>query len=386
MSQEEIINKRVGIIGGGQLGKMMILEAKKMDFEVIILDPSFDCPASSIADEQIIAQFDDKQAIKQLADKSDVITYEFEHINVEILKQLEEQSYQIYPTPTSLEVIQDKYQQKKKLMESDIPVPEFKQVNTVKEIKEVANQFGYPMMLKSCTGGYDGKGNALIRKENDVELAYQELGAGQQTLMVERFIPFTREISVIICRDTAGGSVVYPIAENKHQNSILIETKVPAQITEQIKSRAVELARQVIDLFAGVGIFCIEMFTTENGEVLINEIAPRPHNSGHYSIEGCITSQFEQHIRAITGLPLGPTNLLRPIVMRNLLGGKQEGQAVVDGIEQTLQVPETKVHIYGKRESYYERKMGHLTVMADDVEQAAERASKAEGLIQIRGE
>ncbi|MCK8816663.1 5-(carboxyamino)imidazole ribonucleotide synthase [Natroniella sulfidigena] len=385
MLQEEITNKRVGIIGGGQLGKMMILEAKKMDFEVIILDPSSDCPASSIADQQIVAQFDDQQAIKQLADQSDVVTYEFEHINVEILKRLEKQGYQTYPTPTSLEVIQDKYQQKKKLFTADLPVPEFKKVSTVKEIKEVADQFGYPVMLKSCTGGYDGKGNALINEEAEVESAYQELGEGQQPLMAEQFIPFTKEISVIICRDTAGKRVVYPIAENEHQNSILIETKVPAQITEEVKKEAIELARQVIDVFAGVGIFCIEMFTTENGEVLINEIAPRPHNSGHYSIEGGITSQFEQHIRAITGLPLGPTTLLRPIVMRNLLGGKQEGQAVVDGIEDALQVPETKVHIYGKQESYYERKMGHLTVMADDVEQAAERASKAESLIQIRG-
>ncbi|MCK8826876.1 5-(carboxyamino)imidazole ribonucleotide synthase [Natroniella acetigena] len=385
MSQEEITNKRVGIIGGGQLGKMMILEAKKMDFEVIILDPSSDCPASSIADQQIVAQFDDQQAIKQLADKSDVVTYEFEHINVEILKQLEEQGYQIYPTPTSLEVIQDKYQQKKKLMAADIPAPEFKKVSTVEEIKEVASQLDYPIMLKSCIGGYDGKGNALISEEAEVESAYQELGAGQRSLMAERFVSFTKEISVIICRDIAGKRVVYPIAENEHQNSILIETKVPAQITEQVKERAVELARQVIDVFTGVGIFCIEMFTTENGEVLINEIAPRPHNSGHYSIEGCITSQFEQHIRAVTGLPLGPTTLLRPIVMRNLLGGKQEGQTAVDGIEEALRIPETKVHIYGKRESYYERKMGHLTVMADDIEQAAERASKAEGLIQVRG-
>ncbi|WP_027339642.1 5-(carboxyamino)imidazole ribonucleotide synthase [Halonatronum saccharophilum] len=385
MEKAELLKQRIGIIGGGQLGKMMILEAKKMGFYVIILDPTPHCPASSIADEHIIAPFDDEEGIRELARRSDLLTYEFEHIGVSILKDLKEEGYQIYPSPESLEIIQNKYDQKKVLKKNQIPVPEFIQISNLDDIRAGAEKFSYPLMLKSCTGGYDGKGNYLIKDEEEIEKAYKQLGEGKVPLMAEAFVPFKKEISVIVVRGLDGEIEVYPVGENLHKDNILIETKVPAQISAQVEKRAMELAHRVIDIFAGVGIFCIEMFVSDNDRVLVNEIAPRPHNSGHYSIEGSITSQFENHIRAITSLPLGSTSLVKPTVMRNLLGeAGATGEAKVEGIIETLSLKNTKVHIYGKKVSKAQRKMGHLTTVANNIEGAAKEALKASELIRIK--
>ena len=379
----DLLKQKIGIIGGGQLGKMMILEAKKMDFEIVILDPTKHCPASSIADEHIVAAFDDQQALRKLAEKTDLITYEFEHIGVEILKDLEAEGYNIYPTPQSLEIIQNKYNQKELLKENDLPVPEYIKIEEKADIKQAVEQFAYPIMLKSCTGGYDGKGNALIRDKSDIEKAYQELGAGENLLMAEKFVPFDKEISVLVCRGLTGETKTYPIGENEHQESILVETKVPAEISKTVEKNAIELGKEVSDIFSAVGIFCIEMFVTEAGEVLINEIAPRPHNSGHYSIEGCITSQFENHIRAITNLPLGSTDLVKPSVMRNILGTAPQGEAQVVGTEELLKFSEAKLHVYGKKVARPGRKMGHLTVTANDLAEATQIALEGSKLVKI---
>jgi 5-(carboxyamino)imidazole ribonucleotide synthase len=378
--------QKIGIIGGGQLGKMMILEAKKMGFYVTILDPTKKCPADSIADEHLVADFDDRAAIRKLAAKSDLLTYEFEHIGVEVLKELENEGYKIYPTARSLEIIQNKYHQKTVLKQEKIAVPEFIKITNPADIKEAAQDFAYPLMLKSCTGGYDGKGNALIDSQVEVESAFQELRAGKTPLMVEKFIPFKKEISIIAARGLTGEMKVYPAGENEHRDNILYETKVPAEISAELESEAEELAREVLEVFSGVGIFCVEMFVTEDDQLLINEIAPRPHNSGHYTIEGCVTSQFEQHVRAITGLPLGDSTLVRPSVMRNILGSGEKGKAQIVGLEPALAVAGVKVHIYQKTISRPGRKMGHLTVTADSLELAAERALEASQLIEIKGE
>jgi len=377
--------QKIGIIGGGQLGKMMILEAKKMGFYITILDPTPECPADSIADEHIIADFNDKKAIRRLSKKSDLITYEFEHIDVKTLKELEAEGYKIYPTAKSLEIIQNKYHQKTVLKQSKIAVPDFIKVKNPDNILEAAEEFGYPLMLKSCTGGYDGKGNYLIESKEEVKEAFKELGEGKNLLMAEKHIDFKKEISIIAARSADGEMEVYPAGENKHQDNILYETKVPADISNKLEKKAEELAREVLKIFAGIGIFCVEMFLTADNELLINEIAPRPHNSGHYTIEGCVTSQFEQHIRAISELPLGNTQLLRPSVMRNILGTGSEGTAEVVGIESALAIKGVKVHIYNKKTARPGRKMGHLTVTADSLELAADRAVKAGKLIEIRG-
>ena len=377
--------QKIGIIGGGQLGKMMILEAKKMGFYVTILDPTKDCPADSIADEHLVADFADEEAIRKLAEKSDLVTYEFEHIGVKVLKELEKEGYKVYPTAHSLEIIQNKYEQKKVLEDNQIAVPEFIKVANVDDIKQASNKFGYPLMLKSCTGGYDGKGNAVIENENEIKSAFNELGAGENSLMVEEFIPFKKEISIIAGRGINGTMEVYPVGENDHRDNILYETKVPAEISLELKNKAEEFAKEVLKIFKGVGIFCVELFVTKDNELLVNEIAPRPHNSGHYTIEGCVTSQFEQHIRAITGLPLGDTTLIRPSVMRNILGKSEEGKANVVGLEEALKVKGAKVHIYDKKIARPGRKMGHLTVTADKLVKAADKAYHASELISIKG-
>ena len=385
MNYQDKTRQKIGIIGGGQLGKMMILEAKKLGFYVTILDPTKSCPADSIADEHIVADFDDSKAIRELAEKSDLITYEFEHIDVKVLKELESEDYKVYPTARSLEIIQNKYHQKTLLKENQIAVPDFIKVNEPEDIKDAGKEFGYPLMLKSCTGGYDGKGNAVINNEVEIDKALTELAGGKTPLMAERYIPFKKEISIIAARDLKGGMRVYPTGENDHQDNILFETRVPADISVELKNKAESLAKEVLEVFAGIGIFCVEMFVTENDQLLINEIAPRPHNSGHYTIEGCVTSQFEQHIRAITSLPLGDTGLLRPVVMRNILGSGNEGEAEIIGLESALEVKGVKVHIYQKTISRPGRKMGHLTVTADTLKIAAEQALKASQLIEIRG-
>ena len=385
MNKKDKSKQKIGIIGGGQLGKMMILEAKKMGFYVSILDPTKECPADSIADEHLVADFDDHQAIRELAEKTDLLTYEFEHIGVEILKKLEAEGYNIYPTAHSLEIIQNKFDQKTVLKNDGIAVPDFKKVANIKDIKNGAKEFGYPLMLKSCTGGYDGKGNYLINTEEEIKKAFNDLGAGEKPLMVERYIPFKKEISIIAARSLDGEMEVYPVGENDHKNNILYETKVPAEISDNLKNEAEDFAKEVLEVFEGVGIFCVEMFVTEDNELLVNEIAPRPHNSGHYSIEGCVTSQFEQHIRAIADLPLGDPSLIKPSVMRNILGSGKKGKAEVVGFESALEVKGAKVHIYNKKMARPGRKMGHLTVTADNLNEAAQKAYKASELIDIKG-
>ena len=376
---------KIGIIGGGQLGKMMTLEAKKMGLFVTVLDPALHCPSSSISDEHIIANFDDVGAIRELASKSDVLTYEFEHIDCKSLIELEGEGKKIYPTAKSLMIIRDKLTQKQALKEGSAPVGDFIKVGSIDDINRISLDYGFPFLLKTRTGGYDGKGNYLVKNAQEIETAYNVLGNGKLPLMAERFIDFEMEISVLACRTQKGETVVYPASQNNHENNILQETKVPANMSEQTEKEAIKAALLVMDVFKGVGMFCTEMFVLKNGSVLINEVAPRPHNSGHYSIEGCVTSQFENHIRAICDLPLGSTDLIRPSVMRNILGADtpNDGNAIVEGLQQALAVEGVKVHIYGKEKSKPQRKMGHLTVTAETLKLAEERANRAWSYIKI---
>lgn len=376
------LKKKIGIIGGGQLGKMMILDAKRLGFYVVTLDPTPNCPSHSISDEHIVAAFDDQAAISLLASKVDVITYEFEHIGVDALQKLEDTGHIVYPTVSSLRIIQNKFTQKEALLSKQIPVPAFKKVNSIEDIEKVGNEFSYPMMLKTCTGGYDGKGNAVIKDSSDIVNAFKALGEGKLPLMVEKFVPFSMEISVLACRGIDGNIVVYPVGENIHVDSILDETIVPARISETCTKKAMDVAREVMEVFAGVGMFCVEMFVTSDEQVLVNEVAPRPHNSGHYTIEGCLTSQFEQHIRAVTGLPFGDVSLRCPTVMRNLLG-EGDGITLVEGIEKVYERTNAKVHLYGKETVKPKRKMGHLTVCAKTIEEARREAKEAKDLIRI---
>ena len=373
------LNQKIGIIGGGQLGKMMIQEAKKLGLYITILDPTKDCPASSICDEHIVASFDDKDAIYSLANKSDVITYEFEHIDYKCLLELEEKGYKVYPSAKSLKIIQNKFTQKTKLKENNINIPDFHLVNNIEDIKNIAKEFSYPLILKSCTGGYDGKGNYVIKSEKDIEKGFNALNPNLNTqLMVERFVDFEMEVSVLACGSLNGDIKVYPVGNNIHIDNILHKTIVPANISEKSKDKALITAYEIIEIFNAVGMFCIEFFIKKDGDVLVNEIAPRPHNSGHYTIEGCVTSQFENHIRAILGLPLGSTSLLNPTVMINLLGEEgYKGDVLIDGVTDALNIENVAIHIYGKKQTVPKRKMGHLTCSMPSLTKAEENATKA---------
>ena len=382
-----IIEKRIGIVGGGQLGKMMILEAKRLGFYVAVLDPAADCPAHSVSDAHIVSGFDDHEGYFELAKQVDVITYEFEHINAEALEILESKGHLIYPSVKALKSIQNKYSQKKILNDGGIPVPRFAGVSGVPQILEYGKKerFGWPLMLKTTTGGYDGKGNALIRDEAEAGSAYEQLGGGANELMVEEFVAFDKEISVIACRGIDGTRVIYPVAENIHVNSILDTTIAPAGVSGAVIEKATSVADEVMEVFEGVGTFCIELFVTRDERIYVNEVAPRPHNSGHYTIEGCFANQFENHIRAIACLPLGSASLISPTVMVNLLG-ESDGAAKLVGLEQAYLDPNVHVHFYGKSESKAGRKMGHITVVDETIDGAVERAQKARRLVRVIGE
>lgn len=382
--EKNYLDTKIGIIGGGQLGQMMLLEAKKLGFYVTVLDPTPDCPAHSLCDEHIIADFDDKDAFFKLARLSDVITYEFEHINAEALLELEAAGHKVYPTAKSLQIIQDKLTQKWKMAENNLPVPDFMAISDKKDMEEAGRLYGYPYMLKARTGGYDGKGNAVVHSKMDIDNAFAALGSGSLKLMAEKMVDFRMETSVLACRSLNGDISVYPVGDNRHIDSILHETLVPANISKDATKKAMRAAKRVMEVFDGIGMFCVEMFITKDDDVLINEIAPRPHNSGHYTIEGCVTSQFENHIRAVAGLPLGDTSLIRPTVMINLLGDtRYSGPTVVRGLYDALSLSGVSVHIYGKKISKPKRKMGHITATADTLARAKDLAERAYGYMSI---
>lgn len=374
---------RIAVVGGGQLGKMMTTAAKQLGFHVTVLDPTPGSPAAQVADCQMVAAFDDGEAIRQLAAEADVITYEFEHIDSGTLIALEEGGFPVYPTPRILRVIQNKRLQKEALAAAGISVAPFMPVDGLQGAQEAAKQYGYPFLLKACTGGYDGKGNALVRDEGSLERALAQLSGCE--LMAEQFVPFSCEISVMVARSRDGAIKTYPLSENEHEDNILRRSIVPARVSPTAASRARDVAEAVMNLFAGVGIFCVEMFVTAEGEVLVNEVAPRPHNSGHYTIEACTTSQFEQQVRAITGLPLGEASLLTPVVMVNLLGEDgHAGPAVLEGCAKALALPGVHLHFYGKAMTAPKRKMGHFTVTAKSLEQALRIASEAAVYLKVR--
>ena len=377
--------KKIGIIGGGQLGKMMILDAKRLDYYFVILDPVKNCPAHGIANEHMIAAFDDVEAMLKLASMVDVITYEFEHISVLALQKMEAAGHLVYPSSETLLHIQNKYDQKKWLEQHNLPVPRFMKIESLEDLQKASETFGLPMLLKTCTGGYDGKGNALIKETADYESAYESLGAGKLPLMVEEFVPFEKEISVLACQSTCGDIRVFPIAENVHKDNILDETTVPAQISDAVKTKAMDIAKQSVKAFHAYGMLCIELFVTSAGDVLVNELAPRPHNSGHYTIEACVSSQYENHIRAILGLPLGDTSQIKPCAMKNLIGSSN-GQADLKGLEEAYQYENVKVHIYGKETVSVGRKMGHITAIDESVEEALSKVRLAHSKLRFSKE
>ena len=355
-----LMGKILGIIGGGQLGMMLTEAANNMKSEisnVIVLDPTKNCPASKVGAEQIVADFKDASAIKELAKKCDIITYEIESGDSQVLKSLEE-TCEINPSPETLEIIQDKLVQKRFLAKNDIPVAEFREITSKDELESKINEFGLPVLLKTRTGAYDGRGNFKISALDQIPEALQIFKG--QSLMIEKFVDFKMEVSVIASRSTSGEIRTYPLVENMHKDNILNMTIAPARTDETISKNAEKIAHKTMEVLHGAGVFGIEMFVTDDNQILINEIAPRVHNSGHHTLQSSTTSQFEQHLRAILGLELGDTKLIYPTIMYNILGPKDFiGRYKLPSID----LENTFLKMYGKLESKPQRKIGHVNLV-----------------------
>ncbi|HWY79599.1 MAG TPA: 5-(carboxyamino)imidazole ribonucleotide synthase [Candidatus Sulfotelmatobacter sp.] len=375
------MQKRIGIVGGGQLGRLIAIDAKKLGFTVNIIDPTPNSPAGQVADYQIVADYNDEKAIRELAKISDYLTFEIELANAEILDELSRKGLKINPSAKTLSIIKDKLVQKQFLKKAKIPVADFVEIDSKKEILQVAKKYGYPFLLKARFDAYDGRGNALITKESDIDNGVKKLQG--RKLYIEKFVPFIKELAVMVGRNTKNEIISYPVVETIHKNNILHLLVVPAPIDSKIQIKAQRLAEKVMRQLKGAGMFGIEMFLLEDGKILINEIAPRVHNSGHYTIEATETSQFEQHARAIADMPFGSTKLKTPAaVMINILG-ERDGKAKQKGVAEAGKIPGVTVHIYGKLQTRKERKMGHLTAIGETIEEALKKAKKARKLITI---
>lgn len=357
--------KTIGIIGGGQLGRMMAIAAKYMGYQICVLEPTPNCPTTQVADQQITAAYDDGEAVKQLVEASDVITYEFENVDLAAAKYIEEKG-KLPQGALALEVTQNREKEKTVIRDLGLPVPKFAIVTDEESCKAALETFDFPAVIKTCHGGYDGKGQLKLtsREQIDEAAAFAEK---HQHCIIEQWIPFDKEISVVFTRAQDGKMTFFPVSENDHRDHILYQTTVPARVSETVRETAVQAARKIADHLKIVGTFAIEMFV-RGDDIFINEMAPRPHNSGHYSIEACNVSQFAQHIRAVCGLPLIDIKLHQPAVMINVLGEDLE-----DVLQALPHAANGFVHLYGKDEAKAKRKMGHITFIGESLQAIEEQ-------------
>lgn len=371
MTRTFLPGSTIGVMGGGQLGRMFAIAARRMGYRVEIFTPEKNGPASQFADRTLEANYDDEVAVHRFCRRIDVLTFEFENIPAETIAWCT-RDVEVRPHGRVLEIAQHRLREKNFLRENGFPIPPFHTVRTAAELNAAVEEIGRDAILKTASFGYDGKGQQTI-SSRDLDEVWRARSA--EELILERAVDFEKEISVILARDPMGEIKVFPIAENVHRNHILDVTTVPAKTTGQTAGTAVALASAIAEKLDLVGLLAVEMFVDKNGEVLVNELAPRPHNSGHWSIEGCVTSQFEQHVRAVCGLPLGATDLLRPTAMANLLGDVwQDGEP---NWAAALAEPGVHLHLYGKTEARPRRKMGHLTASAASTDEAAKRVRLA---------
>lgn len=380
-------SKTVGVLGGGQLGRMLGASASLLNVNVVVLDSGEHGPAKQILApptpqlSHIDGSFANPAKIRELAAKVDILTVEIEHVDADALQEIQKStSVEIHPNPSTIKIIQDKFNQKEHLSTHGSPVSQYIGVaSTPEAVRAAGDKLGYPLMLKSRTLAYDGRGNFVVRQESQVEEAIAALGG--RPLYTEKWVPFTKEIAVMVVRTTKGEVVSYPVVETVHKDNICHLVFAPLRSRDaSLEDRARKVAEEAIRSFPGAGIFGVEMFLMESGNIYINEIAPRPHNSGHYTIEACETSQYENHLRAILSLPLGSTALKVPsTVMLNLIGHSSSMKEINDTVQVALTVPGATVHLYGKSECRKGRKMGHITLVADS---DAELRSRLRPLLQ----
>lgn len=372
MSQVVLPGATIGVLGGGQLGRMMALAGRQMGYRFVCVAHREDSSCGQVCDRQITAPYDDLEAAGELAIASDVITYEFENISPDVTAMLESEG--LLPQGSKLlEITRHRRVEKEAVTAAGATVAPYANVAgettaaSEKSLKKALKKIGTPSMLKTATGGYDGKGQRVIRRPREAAEALRELG-GFGEFVLEKFIDFQRELSVVVSRSTTGEVKTFPVAENIHVDKILHLSIAPARVSQEIQDRASKLAVDIAENLEMVGTLAVELFLTADDEIFVNELAPRPHNSGHYTMDACWTSQFEQHIRAVCGLPLGNPRQHTPVVMANLLG-----QHVDRWLKECQKKPESvevKTHLYGKGDARRNRKMGHVNVLADSVDDA----------------
>ncbi|GAB4855377.1 hypothetical protein Ancab_024000 [Ancistrocladus abbreviatus] len=366
-----VSEKIVGVLGGGQLGRMLCQAASEMAIKVMVLDPMENCPASSLSYYHMVGSFDDSITVQEFAKRCDVLTVEIEHVDVATMEKLEQQGVDCQPRASTIRIIQDKYLQKVHFSRHGIPLPEFVQIDDLDSAKRAGDLFGYPLMIKSKRLAYDGRGNAVAKSEEGLSSAVTALGGYERGLYVEKWTPFVKELAVIVARGKDSSILCYPVVETIHRENICHIVKAPAEVPWKIRKLATNVAHKAVSSLEGAGVFAVELFLTKDGQILLNEVAPRPHNSGHHTIESCFTSQFEQHLRAVMGLPLGDPSMKTPAaIMYNILG-EDEGELGFSLAHQligkALSVSGASVHWYNKPEMRKQRKMGHITIVGSSM-------------------
>jgi len=359
--------KNIGIIGGGQLGKMIAISAKEMGNKTVVLDPNPDSPAFGVSDEKIIAEYDDLKACDMLVEKSDIITYEFENIKLSSVQYIEKYR-KVFPSSKVLSISQNRILEKEFFENNKIPVAEFKLVNSEKDIIKFCENFSFPVVIKTVTEGYDGKGQKIIKNFDDISSSFTEISKSGKEIIIEKFINFDKEVSVVCSRDLSGKITSFPISENIHVNHILDKSIVPARISNILKNKINILAEIIVNQLELIGLICIEMFVLDD-EIFINEIAPRPHNSGHYTLDACDVSQFDQVVKILLDFNTSKPKLLSPVVMFNLLGDIWFDNSNPNW-NKALETPGSKLYLYGKHEPRVGRKMGHINILNNSLDDA----------------
>jgi 5-(carboxyamino)imidazole ribonucleotide synthase len=364
-------NSTIGVFGSGQLGRMFAIEARKMGYRVHTFSPDSDTPTGQVADTETSADYNDLHAVREFARSVDVLTFEFENVPSATVEAAAE-FVAVHPRGDILHTTQHRLREKTYLSEKGFPVTPFRRIRLIEDLYRAVDELGLPSILKTAGFGYDGKGQAKLKTRGDIEPAFEALDGSEAIL--EAFVEFEKEVSVVCARGQDGEFTSYGVIENEHANHILDVSFAPALVSEKVQREAVEIARSIAESFDYVGTLCVEFFLTNDAKLLINELAPRPHNSGHLTFDACVTSQFEQQLRAVCGLPLGSTEFYRPAAMANLLGDVWEGGEPNWARALELSV---KLHLYGKSEPRPGRKMGHITAIANSAQEAADRVRQA---------
>ena len=365
-------NSTIGVFGSGQLGRMFTIEARKMGYRVHTFSPYTGTPTGQVADIETCAEYEDVDAVREFAKSVNVITFEFENVPSGCVDAAAE-FVDVHPRGDILHTTQNRLREKTFLSQNGFPVSPFKHVTTMNDLKNAIDEIGLPCVLKTAGFGYDGKGQVKIKSIDEIEAAYS--AANNSDAVLEAFVDFEKEVSVVCARAQAGEFAHYGLIENEHANHILDVSFAPAIVSERVFNEAVEIARSIADTLEYVGTLCVEFFVDKDEKLLVNELAPRPHNSGHLTFDACVTSQFEQQLRAVCGLPLGSTEFYAPCAMANLLGDLwQKGEP---NWADALTDPNVKLHLYGKTDAKPGRKMGHLTAIAETGEQAVRIVKEA---------